>query len=875
MKIVTPHRNPDFDAFASAVAVKKLHPEFEIVLSGNPQKNLREFLSIHSDYFPFKKESEIDPKDVDEMIIVDTSNEERLGKKLREALKHAERIVIYDHHPSIKDRNLKADEEFIEDIGSTTTILVREMMEKNVEVDPITATLLSIAIYEDTGNFLYSSTTPDDLRAQAWLLERGANLNLIYDFVSLDLTHEQREMLNELMENMKVYDCMGYEVYVACAERDKYIGGLNVIASKLKEITGYETLILIVRLGRKIFVIGRTSLDEMDIGSAFSELGGGGHRKAGSVRLDVKSVEEAVDLVLEKLRKHTTPVLRAKDLMSFPVKVTASDVPIYKVNRIMELTGYTGLPVVEGNKLIGMVTKRDVDKAMNHGLGKRPIKSIMSTKITTVGPETPVSEIRRLMLENDIGKIPVIENGVLVGIITKSDILRSMHIGGVRRVGARPLVREEMMKSYDVREIMKKRLPKRILNILRLLGNVGDELEMPVYVVGGFVRDLLLGVENYDIDVVVEGNGVEYAEKMKDYFDAVVVIHERFGTAIVHLKDHDLRIDVATARTEYYEAPAELPKVEMSNIKRDLYRRDFSINAMAIKLNNRDFGTLIDFFGCRKDLENGIIRVLYNLSFIEDPTRILRAVRFEQRYGFRIEERTEELLRQAVEEGYIEKVTGLRLREEFEKILDEKEPFKAVKRLAEFNVIVHLFPKTYYTQTMEEKVERLFKITDWMMDYSCGKFRKFYALMYIFLEYHEKEDMLKIKQRYGLPSKLIEELLKLRKIAPMFVDLFGEGMKYSDIYKITKGVSYEGFAYLSSYLDDEKREIFKDYLVKLKQVRLKKINGDILIKKYGFKPGPILRDIMDEIFSAKLDGIVRDEDEENYLREKILSRFQR
>lgn len=871
MKIIISHKNPDFDSFASSIAAKKLHPEFEIVISGTPNKNLKEFLEIHSEYFSYMLESQIaEDEKIEEVIIVDTAHKERLGRKLSKMIDNVKNITVYDHHPEMKFNTISSRNSVIEDIGSTTTILVREIIENHIRINPIEATLFAIGIYEDTGNFVYSTTTPEDLRTVAWLLENGAKLSLINDFVSLELTHEQQELLTELLNNLEPINLNDIDVYIAIAQREKYVGGLSFITSKLLELTGYDVVFSVVRMGRRVYVVGRSSSDEIDIGKALTELGGGGHRKAGSANFKDMEIDEVLDRLISALKKNLIPVLRARDIMSSPVRVALSTMTVEEVGKIMDITGHNGLPVVEGNKLVGIVVKRDVVKAIKHGLDKSPVKSIMSTKLVVVDPETPISEIRRLMVEKGIGRIPVIENNILTGIITKTDIIRSLHNLEIKRVQVKSIHPDERLKSYDVTEKMKKNLPKDLFNLLRLLGNIGDELDMPIYLVGGFVRDLLLGVENYDIDIVIEGDALKYANKLKDYFNVRIVEHKKFGTAIAIFKDYDLRVDIATARVEYYEAPAKLPKVELSTIKKDLYRRDFSINAMAVKLNPAEFGKLLDFFGCREDLEKGIIRVLYNLSFVEDPTRILRAVRFEQRYNFKIESRTEELLKDAVENGYLEKVTGQRLREEFEKLLEEPDPLKAIRRLAEFNVIVHMFPKTYYTALMDKKTERMFSFFSF---FSKGEFKvnKFYALMYIFLEYYTDNDLEEVKNRYDLAGKYIREMKELWRIATLLPNFFGEGMKLSDIYKVIGKLSHEGYFYLSAYLNDEQQRLWKEYITKVEQTKLVRVNGNLLIEKYGFKPGVKIREVLEKIYCAKLDGIIDDEDEEEFL-EKIIRR---
>ncbi len=857
MKIIAPHRNPDFDAFAAAVAYRILHPDHEIVLSGRPTQNLSEYLRIYGDSFKYIWEKDLDEEKVKRVVVVDTASPNRLGKKVRAVLKKVE-VVVYDHHPDLKEGGIEGDEMHIEKVGAITTALVEEIMRKEVKVDPIVATLFAIAIYEDTGNLLYSSTTPRDLDAVKFLLESNANLVEVSEYIKLDLSYDQKQILEILLKSIREYSVGGIDVAVATAEYEKFVGGLNVVTSKLWGSSGYETLICIVRTGEKVFVIGRTSSPDVDIGGLMSNLGGGGHRKAGSTSFSGKNVEEVVSIVLNELKNHITPAVRARDAMSSPVKVIYSRSTIEEANKIMERTGHSGLPVVEKNKLVGMVTKKAVDKAMNHGLGSRPVKSIMSTKLITATPDTPLSRIRQMMIENDIGRIPIIENGVLVGIVTRTDILRTIFgdVSGKRRVEG--VYRKDLNIFTDIRILMRDRIKPRILNLLRLLGTLGDEEGTKVYVVGGFVRDLLLDIQNEDVDIVVEGNGPEFARYVARFLNVKVVVHDQFMTASLFFKD-GFRVDVATARTEYYESPAKLPQVDISSIKNDLYRRDFTINSMAIKLNPGEFGILYDFFGGRKDLEEGIIRALHTLSFIDDPTRILRAVRFEQRFDFHVEEVTENLIKEAVSGGYLEQVTGMRLRQEFEKILKEKNPLKSIRRMAQFDVIKHLFPRTFYSQVMDEKLQRLFSFLP-LAKKIFQNLNSFYALMYVFLEFYDEGSLEFVKFRYSIPDRVTDELKILERKVGDVVEGIENGERFSWIYERIQNVSPEGICYIASYLSDHGRKRLVKYLKRLIDSKPNVVNGEYLME-LGIEPGPEMGKLISEVIKGKLDGIVKDERE--------------
>ncbi|MFN6991691.1 MAG: CBS domain-containing protein [Fervidobacterium sp.] len=669
-------------------------------------------------------------------------------------------------------------------------------------------------------------------------------------------------LLNNLLQNAQNYTISDHRITISKDEIEKFVGGLSIVVSKLWYAQNLETLICIVRMGKKVFLVGRTKSPDIDLASLMTEFGGGGHRQAASATVNIASVEGVEHKVLSILPKYISSGLKAKDIMSSPVRTVLATENIEEVNKIMEITGHSGMPVIEENKLVGIVTKKSVDKAINHGLGKRPIKSIMTSKLITAKTTTPVSEIKRLMLENDIGRIPILdENNILVGIITRSDIIRTENL----RTVSSNIEIPTSLNFNNITPLINERLPRRIVNLLRLIGLYGNEKKMPVYVVGGFVRDLLLNIENYDIDIVVEGNGLEFAKYMASQFGAIVVPYEKFFTATVVFKD-GFKIDVATARTEYYEKPGELPQVDISTIRKDLYRRDFTINAMAIKLNPQEFGLLYDFFNCQKDLEQGVIKVLHNLSFIEDPTRMLRAIRFEQRYDFHIEEHTLSLLKKNLSEGYLERVSGSRIRQEIEKILEEKEPIRAIKRMAELDMIRHVFPKTYYTYIMEEKLLKLMTFLP-NLEEKLGKINYFYAISTIFLEYYDKNSLEEMRKKYGYPKRFVESLKTTENTALLIKAMLENKYPFCDIYKVIgKGNPYM-YAHICSYLEKEEQNYLLEYIDVINNTKLEKVSGNFLIEEYKLRPGPIVNKILEEVYCKKLDN--KNIDEVLLLKETI------
>ena len=396
--------------------------------------------------------------------------------------------------------------------------------------------------------------------------------------------------------------------------------------------------------------------------------------------------------------------------------------------------GHTGMPVVDDDRMVGVISRRDVDKAILHNLGHAPVKGFMTTNVLSVGPDTSLAELQSMMVEHDIGRLPVIRQGAIIGIVSRTDILRTLH--GHDYPEDYTYLFEAEDKSYqDIGQMIKTHLPAAVVEILVKAGEAGERLSYPVYCVGGFVRDLIMQVPNFDVDVVVEGDGPTFARELADEWGARVRIHDRFKTAVILLDDGS-KIDVATARTEYYEYPAALPMVSDSSIKEDMFRRDFTINTLAICLNPQRFGELIDYYGGRRDIEQNYIRILYNLSFVEDPTRILRAIRFEQRYNMIIEPDTLRFAMDAVERRLLGKLSLKRILNELILILNEKKPLPALERMHEIGVWEYILPEVSMENISIETFKRVPAVIGWWQEryYTLGRA----ALADLFYDYCRK-----------------------------------------------------------------------------------------------------------------------------------------
>jgi tRNA nucleotidyltransferase (CCA-adding enzyme) len=467
--------------------------------------------------------------------------------------------------------------------------------------------------------------------------------------------------------------------------------------------------------------------------------------------------------------------------------------------------------------------------------------------------------------------LPVVKQGKVLGVITRTDLLNILISG--------PAMTEYLFDSRkaphfvrkkNVAYLMEERLPKRIIELLKSLGEVGDNLGYNVYAIGGFIRDLFLKYDNLDIDIVIEGDGIKFAQEYAKKFPARIRYHLKFKTAVLIFPD-GFKVDVATARSEYYESPAALPVVELSSIKMDLYRRDFTINTLAVKLNPKHFGILIDFFGAQKDLKDRSIRVLHNLSFVEDPTRAFRAVRFEQRFGFKIGRLTANLIENAIRIGGIEKLAPKRIFTELQLILSEENPLPVIKRLNDLKLLQAIHPDWAIPPKGEHLFGEIQTVLAWFdLLYLNEPYEKW--LIYFLALAQPLTRFVDLRQRLGLPKKVFEFLTLSRNEGEKVLAILHKNSKLSrsEIFSLLSPLPNEVLLFLMARTTQETgRKKISLYFTQLKSIRIS-IGGEDL-KTLGLIPGPLYKSVLGDLLEARINGkILTREDEIAYVKEHFL-----
>ncbi len=611
-EVITTHGNTDFDAFASMLAARRLYPNAVIALAGSLNRNVRDFYRLHADELgAIVEASRLDLGAIRRLIAVDTTHAGRLGELERVALDPSVETVVFDHHGGEAPGWVAPERAVLSEDAALTTTLVGVLAERELEPTPLEATAFALGIHEDTGSLTYSGVSTRDAEALAWCLRHGANQDLITAYLQPPLIDEERTLLGLLLDSIEPLPVRGHELLLATAVYEPIDLSVSHLATKLVDLTDAKALAVLVEMAPRVFCVVRSRIPELNAAALAGALGGGGHAQAASA--SVKST-------LAQARRQLLGALES--------------------------------------------AVRDLSHA--------PVKGIMSARVATTGEDAPLAELQTALGAASAGRIAVLRDEKVVGVVTRSDVLRALGQPAEARPGAGESLAGELAALRGLQPVWD------------AIAAVAEPYD-GVYLVGGTVRDILLGEANFDVDVAVEGDAISLANALADALGGRVRAHHKFGTAVV-LYGGGGRVDVVTARTEFYESPAALPTVEHATIREDLFRRDFTINAMAVSLKGDDFGRLVDPFGGRRDLEAGRIRVLHNLSFIDDPTRIFRAIRYENRLGFRMDEHTERLARGCVEMGLVGDLSSERLRNELIALLEEGPGDHSIVRLREIGV---------------------------------------------------------------------------------------------------------------------------------------------------------------------------------------------
>jgi len=422
-QIVTTHRNADFDGFASVIAGTLLYPDAVPILPKAINPNVKAFLSIHKDLFETRTIGDVDLDAVTRLIVVDTSKWSRLESMSHLKKKEDIEIHVWDHHQNTCDFN--ATWKCHEKKGANITLMIREIKKRGILLTPMQATLFLTGLYEDTGSLTFSSTSAEDAYAAGYLLENKADLNILSTFLQPAYGEKQRNILFEMIKTAPRIKINHLSVSINAVTIEGHVNNLSLVINMYRDILNVDAAfgIFVHKDNDRCIVIGRSNVDDINVGSIMRSMGGGGHPGAGSAMIKSANPDALKDWLLELLKGNQQSSVMVSDLMSYPVFSVKSDTPMSEVANLLKEKGCTGLPVVDDEHLVGVISRRDFQKIKKSSQLKSPVKAFMSTRNITIGPDKSPMEAARIMVKHDIGRLPVVSDGKIIGIMSRSDAM--------------------------------------------------------------------------------------------------------------------------------------------------------------------------------------------------------------------------------------------------------------------------------------------------------------------------------------------------------------------------------------------------------------------------------------------------------------------
>ncbi|HOO38135.1 MAG TPA: CBS domain-containing protein [Deltaproteobacteria bacterium] len=857
MEVITSHIQADFDAFASMIAAKMLYPEALLVFPGAQEKNLRDYIARApeeiTDYIA--KQKTIDLKEITRLIIVDTRQMSRIGDFSAIVGKKGVEVVIYDHHPP-SDDDIRGESEHCVELGSNIALMLEVLKQKGLTPSPAQATIMAMGIYEDTGSLLFPSTRPEDCHALADLIRWGADLKDVSQAILRELIPEQVDVLDQLIKNAYILHVGGIDVLFTRSESAGYVEDFAMLVHKLRGMFEADAMFALGLMGERIYLVARSTLPQINAAEIAASFGGGGHATAAAASIKESTLDQAESKLVKLIKKETKPRITARDIMTFPVIAVSMNTTIDEASAVLNRYHINAALVqTKDGRVVGIITRQVVTRAQGHKLGESKITDYMIRDFKFVRSDAPVWEIRTLIIDGNQRLLPVVENRKAIGVITRTDLMRIMHekMAKVEGIDQRPS-QKKVLKG-----LMEERLPKELYDLLRQAGILASTLGFNIYLVGGIVRDMVLRIDNLDVDIVVEGDGIAFAKAFSQAHGARCAAHEKYKTAVITLPDNT-QLDVATARLEYYKNPGGFPIVEQSTLKLDLYRRDFTINTMAICLNPARFGELLDFFGAQRDIKEQRIRVLHSLSFVEDPSRILRAVRFEQRFGFTLGKQTNSLVSSAVKSGLLRDIPGRRLSHEIRQMLSEEDPIKGMNRLREMGVLSAIHPDLLFNSAVKDYFGQIRETLLWFnMLYTHEVYRSWFIYLLALIDHMKPKKIIAICERLGLTSENIRRILSGKSMVNDILKDFvaaGQLRPSHAVQTLEKGRLEEILYAMSKTKSPEVKEMISTYITTWRYYKPPVTGRDLI--SIGFTKGKYLGDCLRMIRDKGLNGEIKD-----------------
>jgi tRNA nucleotidyltransferase (CCA-adding enzyme) len=846
LQVVILQNGADLDELSSAYAITLLNPDFKILLPNSYELKVKKTLDVFSEKFKDKiiKINQLDISKITKAIITD---HQLLDITLPENVE----VEIYDHHP--KKAYSKKYKTHLYKTGALTTIFVEKLKREKIKIDSIDATILALGIYEDTGGFKYKGTTLRDIKAYQFLFEVGIDLNRFMKVIQDRFDLPELELLKELQVNAEFLPIKDFKIYISQTSK-RYNYDVAGLLKYVKAFEDADAYFVVINQKNKKTIIGRSADENIDVNKILKHFDGGGHKYAASAQITGFSYEDIKTILIYLLEKEP---FNLEHLIIDDLPKIKFDTKFKELENLVKTYKYM-IVLDQNGKYAGILSSQTVKLGLKHGLTEEKAITFAEDWYVVNCSDLNILKLKKLMeINSEI--FPVIKEGQYIGVIYKKDIIKQL----LKDIPEENLTHYHL-KTYNFKQKLEKFFPKILIEKFKEIGELSQKLGYRSFIIGGVVRDIILNRPNLDVDIIVEGDAPTLIKEYVKDKNYTFYIYNEFMTGQVMI-ENGLKLDFSTARKEEYQSPGAYPKVEKATLFEDLYRRDFTINTLAIEITSSNYGILIDYFNAIKDIKEKRIRILHSLSFVEDPIRILRALRFAGRFNFKLEKNTEKLLTYSVEKGLLSVAPKGRINLELNLAFEEEKAIEILKLYDKYKVLNKIFTQTHIDSKKEILLQKLtdnLVLLQHLKPYNYSKTTNF---LYVLLSH--------------LPTELIYENLRLyhfdkeAKLCDKFVQDFNEILKLEDIfqiYKILKKINLEYLPAILTLVDEDRyKKIIKIFEVEKKPL----IKGEDLIE-LGLKPSKLFKDILEDVFEKQLKEVFKNKDDAiKYIKSKYLERI--
>lgn len=817
------------------------------------------------DWFRTLKFKEVDFSSVKHIYLVGISQTRQNPELIEEISRYNPAVTVFSDKTPIFSFGC---ETLLCQSLSLTAWLMNQLKDAGAKFSNDDMQLFKLSVIEKTWAGLSAKIRPEDNRALTFLQKQFTQPGKIANSIVLGLREGQTGLYHHMLKNVEDMQPGYWPISLIAVKTTGQVQDIEPVVDAVWSDLGQPVMIILLSSGGFTRVWARSNLSQIDFAEVFADFRPTRIRRWVYFHFSGTTHEQNRIQITAHLKKHLKPDLAAGDIMSASPQCIDWHSPIRDAFDIMLKFNIMSLVVMNENRFAGIVTRRDLDRALQMNLLDAEIGPYVPTNVPIVSPTTPVRVLKNLMVRFNITRLPVLNGAEVVGIITTHELLRALPDYLPLPPDFLPLAEQaDLPTAAEVETIFKRVFSLGIFHLLSKIGRFAAQQGVPVFAVGGFVRDLLLERANFDIDIVVIGDAMPFAAALSKELACEHKVFDRFHTARLYLED--LKLDFSSARIEHYSESGALPQVEFSGLSNDLYRRDFTINALALSLNPDHFLELKDFFGGYHDLLNRRIRILHSFSFLEDPTRLFRAVRFAGRFNFALEQDTRRAFELAISREATSRLSMKRVGAEISKCLNEERPQQVVADLFSEGLMQSLSAELIDPSILPGRFKLIrglvkrFGVLNEAIDAEAIYWAGLLSLL-------STDNAAAVLDSIGTPhtrrQKILETLQAMRSV-PMQLNRIAENDRLA-LFALLHELGLESLMALMAYsLDKPNARKVLYFIGDLRQIKPLICGKDLIAS--GMPPGPHMRRIFDHITALRVNGAQLSHEEEMEIAGKL------